>query len=715
MNINFSKITALATSALMVGMTMGSAIALSPSDSTFDAVVYGSQANALDHTSADSIATWLGLEGSSSSTTVGGDGINENEVPLGGPLNVSTSKIITTLTDAKIDSLLDTKLNWDDGGASGADDYNIHEEILVGDMAIQTTFNDNDFEGVTLTNDKALTYKYVFDDVMNCTGISSTNTLELEILGQTMEVQGLTASTVTVTLAPEKSFKVGDVYNDPTGKVVTIEGIFSTSMEVSVDGVSDIISDGSTETVNNLKVAVTGIGYNSNAPETSVVILKIGEDISKTYSTGEAYVGEDEDDPLWVWDITTACTAGGHIGVKYNHKETRDTDNVVYEGGSYVFPHSFGEVKFNALTAVDYEDFRMYFDLTEDLWNNTDLTSTAQTLDAPVLILEATDGRKDAITLTTGAQETNKIYLRWASSTTETQGTQTNASLEVFYSDVDGTIQDAVRPRFSVAYGSTSNATGTIANSDIGDIIVGDTTIAINAKVTAGNLIINFTDGGAAQQFSVDVGGIYLNHSTGALKWFGGDVEGTDAEDGLATDMLVATTNVGTYDNDLMTYQGIIIKTPEGNLDNDEVVFSVPDDRVYAEVSVLTGGTTSTDTTGSMVFMDTETGWNNKNVILIGGSCINTAAATALGVQPGTCGAAFTDATNVGTGQYIIKTVSDAFGNGKIAMVIAGYEKENTEAAANYLRSNGAEIEAVAGKGYFGNTAVEGGITVTEI
>lgn len=722
MKFNFSKITAIATTALLTGMTLGSAVALSPSDNVFDAVVYGANAASSDHTQADSIATWLGLAGGTSSTTTsGGEGVTENEVPLGGALNVSGSKIITTLTDAKIDSLLDTKLNWDDGGASGADDYSVHEEILVGNMAIKTTFDDNDFEGVALTNDKDLTYKYVFDDAMNCTGIDSDNTLELQILGDTLELEAMTATSVTVTLASERSMKTGDTYTDvATGKTVTITGVFSTSVGVSVDGVEKIVSEtGSSDTVNDLNIDVTGIGYNSNAPETSVAILKIGEDLSKTYSSGEEYIGEDEDDPTWVWDISSACSAAGWIGVKYNQKETRDTDNVVYEGGSYIFPEGFAEVKLNGLTSVDYEDFKIYFDDAEDLWNSTDLTSTAQTLDAPVLIIESVDGVKDAITLTAGT-ETSKIYLRWAYNTTAS-ATEADVgdygALEVFYSDVDGTVQDSIRPRYSTQYNSTGTTTATIAQADIGDIIVGDTTIAMNASVVAGNLQIIFTDNGAGQSFTVDVGGdAVLSNETGNLKWFGGNTEATDKEAGLAGDLLVASTSVGTYDNDIMTYQGIIIETPEGNLDNDKVMFSVPSDRVYADVSVLAGITTNTGTTGSMVFTDAEkSSWQDKDVILVGGSCINTATATALGVSAGTCGTSFTTATGIGSGKFLIEVIGDAFTTGKVAMVVAGYEADDTEAAATYVRTTGSAIEATAGNKYVGTVGASGTSTVTLI
>ena len=50
------------------------------------------------------------------------------------------------------------------------------------------------------------------------------------------------------------------------------------------------------------------------------------------------------------------------------------------------------------------------------------------------------------------------------------------------------------------------------------------------------------------------------------------------------------------------------------------------------------------------------------------------------------CGAAFTEATNVGPGQFMIKAF-DGFTEGKIALVVAGYEAADTVNAATYLRT----------------------------
>ncbi|MFH1787679.1 MAG: hypothetical protein ABH811_02730 [archaeon] len=114
-----------------------------------------------------------------------------------------------------------------------------------------------------------------------------------------------------------------------------------------------------------------------------------------------------------------------------------------------------------------------------------------------------------------------------------------------------------------------------------------------------------------------------------------------------------------------------------------EFYVNAPDTTVTPGTSGTTGSTTQL---GSVLAKDNEiSSVSSKNLIIVGGSCINSAAATALGVATHTCGPEFTTATGVGSGEFLIKGVSDAFTSGKIALVVAGYEAADTVNAAKYL------------------------------
>ncbi|MFA5061144.1 MAG: hypothetical protein WC494_02425 [Candidatus Pacearchaeota archaeon] len=696
----FRKAVTVLSSVALVGATIGGAVAASyPSPFTSNtAVVYGANAAPSDYSAAMSIVS--NLDSVATGTTLsGGSGVTEDQVPLGG--SIVSGKIVASLTDSKIPSLLDERMSWDDG--TGSSNYDIDEQIVItsANVNLKTTFDDNDFtENVAMTNDKGIEYRFVFGTDLNVTAVGTANAddLYLNILGKQYEITSMTADSFTVVTSEKYSLSSGESVT-VGGKTFTVNSIFDGSVEVN----GEIIATSGTKKIDGMRVEVDTIGYHANAPELSRVVLKIGEDISKTYTDGEEYIGEDENDPEWIWTIPTGLgDAADYIGVKYNYKQTRDTDEVVYVGGSYVLPENFAEIKFDGLTEVDYEDFRIYFDDTEDLWDNTDLTSTAQVQDAPVLIIESVDGRKDSITLSDG-NETSKIYLRWANTTQDILDDTTNASLEVYFSDVDGVVQDAIKPRYSAHYVSDANETFTganITNADIGDIIVGDTTIAIRADVSSGNLQLRFTDGGAGQSFTADIGGVALGGDEGKLLWFGGDSESTDKEDGLAGDLLVAGTSVGTYDNDIMLQQGTVVKTPESNLDNDEVVFSVPNDRVYGIVSVLAGGT-ATGESGAVILKDTETSsMSGKNLVVVGGSAINSVAADLLGGAYSE--GAFTAATGVDAGKFLIQSFDRA---GETALLVAGYHAADTEKAVTYLLNQ--DVDTTVGKKYIGTSATE--------
>ncbi|MBT7102224.1 hypothetical protein HN935_01810 [archaeon] len=678
----------------MIGATVGAAAAASyPAPFTSNtAIVVGANAAPSDTINgANLIADDLDSASTTGATLTGAVGETEDEVPLGGILR--TGKLASTLTDSKIASLLDTKVNWDDGGPSGADDYNVHEEILLGGMAINTTFHDNDFaELLALTNDKQLEYRYVFDDAFNVTGVGATgtnaaDTLYLTILGQQYEISAMTTTSITVVTSEEVSLGIGESVT-VDGKTFTVDDVFDGKAQIN----GEIITESSSKKINGIQVEVDTVGYHSNAPELSKVIIKVGDDISKTYSAGEEYIGENSDNPTWVWTFSDPSTANGYIGVKYNQKETRDTDDVVFEGGSFMLPENFGEVRFDGTTDVTYEDFKVYFDDSEELWDGYTVASSgdANVTDAKVLIIESVDGTKDSIRLT-GTNETSLMMIRMASATTDILSDTTNSSLEVYFKDVNKDVEEAIRTRHSQSY-ETSDGFNLNA-SDLGDLVVGDTTIAMSAAISAGNLQITFTDGGAAQAFTVDVGGVNITNTTGDLKWFGGDVEGTDKEDGLAGDMLVASTNVGTYDYDIMTTNGQIIRTPESNLDNDEVVFSVPSDRVYAIVSVVAGGDAVAEA-GVMTVKDTEVASvSGKNLIVVGGSAINNVAAELL--DGAFSEGAFTTATGVGAGEFLIQSFDRS---GKTALLVAGYNPEDTEKAVTALLNS--DVDTTVGMKY---------------
>jgi len=121
--------------------------------------------------------------------------------------------------------------------------------------------------------------------------------------------------------------------------------------------------------------------------------------------------------------------------------------------------------------------------------------------------------------------------------------------------------------------------------------------------------------------------------------------------------------------------------------DQKTVTLSLPESQVYAqlyfsEASASVSG--EAGDIGDVIYKDTEvSSASTKNLIVVGGSCINSAAATLVGGAY--CGSAWTTATGVGSGQFLIKSYNGGSLTSGIAVLVAGYEVADTLNAATYL------------------------------
>jgi hypothetical protein len=701
MKFNFRKISAVVTSALLAGMTMGVAAAANypvpfVQNGVADvAVVYGANSAVLDQTQATLLMGDLNEDVTQTNgvSLVGGSTLTESEIVLGGAISSTDYEIRANVTSGtskgKVPTLFDDKISWDDG--TGSSNYRFEEKLLVGGAELETTFDDDRAEGIYLTNDMVLEYQLVFKDDLNVSavGTEDADTLYLSILGKEYEVESMETDSITVVTSDEYVVSSGDSVT-VNGKTFTVTDVFSES--VFVNGQS-IAEDGKKK-IDGMRVEVDSIGY-SETPGLSRVILRIGEDLSKTYTTGEEYIGEDEDDPQWTWNLNSLNATNGYIGVKYNHRERLPTNDVVYEGESYLFPENFAEVKFVGTNDVSYEDFKVYFVDKVNLWNSTETTSNYTVEDAPVLVIE---GPTDTSIQLTEGDETNKVYLRWANGTegTELELDHINGSLEVFQRDVSQSVQPAIRDRYVTQVNSTTDGSATIPDTSIGKLINGETELTIYVSVTDGAPIVKLMDNKVGQNLTITVGGNLLNETQGTLEWLGGTDESTNQGVAEATDVILDGENLGTKEVDILGYSGVIVNDPKANAESDEVAISVPNDQLYGEVSVTVGGEATTsdpDQLGAIKIMDSEVGaYSDKNLIVVGGSCINSAAASLVGGAY--CGSSFTQATGVGSGQYLIKGYATSDITSKLALLVAGYEAADTQAAVTHLRTQTVDTSA---------------------
>jgi hypothetical protein len=143
-----------------------------------------------------------------------------------------------------------------------------------------------------------------------------------------------------------------------------------------------------------------------------------------------------------------------------------------------------------------------------------------------------------------------------------------------------------------------------------------------------------------------------------------------------------------------LTAFGTYVLKDSSDADQTLVSLTYPEQQMYATVhfaeegaSITSSGGTSNSAYDGQVYLDTETSaYSSKNVIVVGGSCINSAAAALVGGS--FCGDAWKEATGAGPGEYVIKGYSDSTITGKMALLVAGWSAADTVNAATYLKNN---------------------------
>lgn len=153
----------------------------------------------------------------------------------------------------------------------------------------------------------------------------------------------------------------------------------------------------------------------------------------------------------------------------------------------------------------------------------------------------------------------------------------------------------------------------------------------------------------------------------------------------------------------------VVEKTPTNT--NGDVIANIPASQMYVDMAISavatsvtpnSGGGAAGATIGNVVVLDSQVGsMQSHNLIVVGGSCINSVAAGLVGGAK--CSADWTTATGVGSGQFLIQSFANPNTAGKVALLVAGYEAQDTINAANFLMNRG--VDTTVGKKYVGTDA----------
>jgi len=160
--------------------------------------------------------------------------------------------------------------------------------------------------------------------------------------------------------------------------------------------------------------------------------------------------------------------------------------------------------------------------------------------------------------------------------------------------------------------------------------------------------------------------------------------------------------------------------TKDSNGQN-KVTAAIPDEQMYSDVlftatgTTVAAGTASSGTVkelGAPFVKDSEvSSVSTKNLIVVGGSCVNTVAAQLLGSSAPLCGAAFTAKTGVNAGEFLVESFASPYSTSKVATLVAGFNAQDTVNAAKYFTTNA--VDTTAGKKYKGTSATEATLVTT--
>ncbi|MDD5178587.1 MAG: S-layer protein [Candidatus Nanoarchaeia archaeon] len=713
------KVAALGAGAVMLGATVGAAAALDlgeyPSpfivsgkyDSS-NVLVVGASADASDTLGAVDISNGLQFEsktcsGSGGSVTVSG-GVTE-EIPLGSAVADANSYTFDTeLEDDDINTFLDTTITFQSA------DYDVHEVLAFadGNSTIETSLTsaDDDYEtdvAMEVMGD-AIKYFYLFDQTIQPNKSTAALPLEIKFLGKTLKITNVDSSSnkFTAYVGTEYFMGVADSV-EVSGKKVTLANVGSGgAIVVDVDGVSETIPAAGTETVNGIEITNDETFYEDNKDQRSATLV-IGKESQETYQDGDPYVGEDEDDPNWVWDIdnlndnaassllagaadvptSTASTSyGPKLGIENDFVWNDDSDNPIGVGECLDLPNNYVAICLDSLTVKDDD----YLTLTFEFDTSADLSKscggcTALTAAKAIYIhtnkdetLVVDDSGLDNSGNITSDKKTDKIWLTDLYAVT---GASDTDKLSVYYEDTDNKVQYAgyVNSDDSAAvefgYIESDNTKGS------------DATLYVTAGTNGVTPEVRFYDATYLSSYE----NISMNFSATAdvIKALGDTLSSEEAGEVVwSSGGKALLTNVGTKDEDQRTQYGTILRDQKSHGASDEVVMEIPGDEVFANVVIKgTAATTSTSSSNCAItkvdvksMLDTEvTNPANYNLIVVGGPAINAIAEQFIG-------SADDFRATYSAGEAVIKLVANG---DKVAMVVAGYNAMDTRRAAKVL------------------------------
>jgi hypothetical protein len=747
------KVAAVGASLALVGVTVSGALAAGLGDlpSPFNnnaaqtVVVYGSSGADLD--AANDVVSAVG--GSvGSSTVIGGTStatLNVADFETGERDDLDVGRPLTaiwgTLDESDAVGLTTFKIGVDTATLDKT--YDAHEIItfVTAGMNLTTALEaqDEDYADKVFVkaNDKTMTYEVEFEENLdanaNLTHATSDRTISVPFLGKQLVISGATATSITAYAGDETTLRRGDTVQT-SGKTIKLLNVDSDSIQVDVDGVTAVVSEGSRKRVNDIEIyVVQAFNSDDDANDSAQVVVQgsAGQAV-ESYNDGEEFPDEDESEYLWEWQLASlADTTSTTIDLAVtNNQDFDDPDatfpekifnlgllkeNVGYipEGGYLCLPYRYAclvvEGPVGDYTYADYSftaDQKLDLDL--DYANSGTFVPSINNTFVVEIKASGVGSNRGLQTVSKAGADLKKTDTVWLHVSTN----ETGQRVGVYYKNSDnsnptrsdwnaGTADDQDYLADIALDALTPNLQ--VARFDNGDYNAGIFVNLYNSSTANKTKLVIDGAGTYAGNFTLELGSAFTTITNTSIGFFG-SVKG-DAGAGELNYTSLPTVNGHTLDisgfnNDMKSPDGLVIKDPEGNLDNDKVVVSAPNDnefKYYVRVAKpLSGSTTTSGTTpgvASLRMKDTEVGnvaTLGKNVVAVGGPAVNQVTASLLGLTFPTFGSSV-PGLQEGKAVLEMKPVGS-----KQALLVYGWDAADTRRAA-FVVKNAASFKTQLG------------------
>jgi len=769
MKLNFRKISALASSALMLGMTAGIAAAANypapfvVGGSPNVAIVYGSGAAFSDQTAASSIAESLsGFVTGGGSTATGGDSFKLERSSTFFHLGDNVTAVYSSdIDDDELPSLLSDGIYVDDDN----DEFDFTQKVVIGASLQLGMFEDNDYiedeptigfriaNGVTV-----LTYTLTMTDQPL---INDMPTSDLMIMGKSYYVLSNSSSGITKILtlldSAEEAIVIEKTTATVAGHSVFAEYISSTEVKLIIDGVpTNTLSEAETQKLSDGSyVGIKDILFNSKEGTTSSVELSIGTGKLKLTSGSDVEINDDvvngltttitnnsdgtklatialawsADDDLFVTETSSETMPGfGAVKLSYGGLTYPTVQTIAVEKGSSLhaelsnFPLKDGELDIPFLYGNAANNFSgIGKDATSQLKTakmGSAVTFDSDTDDMFIASWNATaEAESYAIRATNFITENaiDKVdFQYWKDGAWTTFKTKAQTDDTFSLGSVDLKAFNVSNGLNSVVVNTTNTVGGVNFNSvyskeglrvqlpyevqyynatagDEGSINASGATYVNNGlghNATSFFLVMREEDKDDNVGLPSGAGGDWINATIG---WDSGSTAQPQVNSIATSNTDAISTEIG--DTDVFrdfTYSAlateILYNQPSSGQKSVKLMYhgsEVKADVYIAAPGVSVGGGGAL---GDVIVTDLEVSTvRAKNLVVVGGSCINSAAASLVGGAY--CGSAWTTKTGIGSGQFLIKGYSSSSITTRMALLVAGWEAADTTNAATYLRT----------------------------